>query len=218
MPRFITCWVCYFLTGTALLGQACNEGLHEDHTAGSTETQDKEQGEPKSPFLSTKALADCIFTGPASGGLHQTAVFRVALNDAVHPTGTTGFTPSASKGAGGFNPRSMDLSIAARPGSSPFTPTGSEPRTIAIANNVELTGPPLVSFISKAQTGGSKVQAGSVYFISPKSTPGAGTKSDPFGLPDLLNPDRSPGRGSDSPPTGGHALLPGRRLPRLQQQ
>ncbi len=192
MPRFITCWVCYSLIGTVFLGQACNEGLHPDHTAGPTETEDKEQGGPKSPLLSTKAVADCIFTGPTSGEVHQAAGFGVALNDAVHPTGTVRFTPSASNGAGGFNPRSMDLSSAARTGPSPYTPTGSEPRTIAIANNVELTGPPPDSFNSKAQTGTSKIQTSSSYFISPRSRTGTGTKSDPFGLSQLLNTTTDP--------------------------
>ena len=88
--------------------------------------------------------------------------------------------------------RDKGLSSAARAGSSPSTPTGSEPPTIAIANNVELTGPPPVSFNSEAQTGTSKIQTASSYFISPRSRTGTGTKSDPFGLPDLLNTTTSP--------------------------
>jgi hypothetical protein len=38
----------------------------------------------------------------------------------------------------------------------------------------------------------AKAETGSTYFISPKSTSGAGTRGNPFGLPDLLTTTTSP--------------------------
>ena len=157
MPRFITCWVCYSLiVGTVFLGQACNKGLHPDHATGPTETQDKEQGGPKSPLLSTKAVADYIFTWPTSGEVHQSAGFGVALNDAVHPTGTVRFTPSTSSGDGAFTPPSIDLSDSVRSRSFSYTPTRWGKRTISIANDGGLRDPvTMLEFVAKVQVGSS---------------------------------------------------------------
>jgi hypothetical protein len=64
--------------------------------------------------------------------------------------------------------------------------------SVAIANNGGLSDPAPISFNSQAETGTSKVQTGTPYLICPKPTSGAGTKDDPFGLPDLLNTTTSP--------------------------
>jgi hypothetical protein len=126
-----------------------------------------------------------VLTGPDHGEVGRMAMFKIALGPAVHPTGVVRFTPSVSSGDGTLSPAAFDLSETARSGSFSYTPGRSGARTIAITNNGGLTDPIPISFNSKVHTSSS-------YFISPKSTSGTGTKSNPFGLPDLLNTTTSP--------------------------
>ena len=109
----------------------------------------------------------------------------------MHPDRSTEPTGTPAEG----------LSSAGRARPSPNTPARSESPTSAFANNVELTGPPPVSFESEAQRHTSKSKAqrrtsgshtGSSYFISPRSTTGTGTKADPFGVAQLLNTTTTP--------------------------
>ena len=109
----------------------------------------------------------------------------------MHPDRSTEPTGTPAEG----------LSSAGRTRPSPNTPARSESPTSAFANNVELTGPPPVSFESEAQRRTSKSKAqrrtsgshtGSSYFISPRSTTGTGTKADPFGVAQLLNTTTTP--------------------------
>src|SRR5262249_28854489 len=120
------------------------------------ETQYQEQAGPSAPLIKTAGQADYCLSGPAFGEVRRIAVFRVTLDEAVHPTGTVRFTPSASSADGAFTAPSIDLSAPERSGSVSYTPTRWGKRTISIANDGGLRDPnPMLEFVAKVQVGSS---------------------------------------------------------------
>lgn len=156
LSKFNPVQVWWLGIGLAFLGEACEGRKVQSLSAEVTETQVQDQAGPGPPIIKTAGEAAYTLSGSAFGEVRRTAVFSVTLDQAVHPTGTVRFTPSASSGDGAFTPPSIDLSDSVRSRSFSYTPTCWGKRTISIANDGGLRDPvTMLEFVAKVQVGSS---------------------------------------------------------------
>ncbi len=120
-------------------------------------------------------------TGPSTGSAGSPSTnFTVTLGSGAL-AGTIVITPHDGGSGGTFQPTSISLTNTVRSGT--FTVNEAAGTfSISTTNSASLTNPSPIAYVA------SVPGSGTTYYVAPIGTSGAGTLSNPWGIPDLYNP------------------------------